>query len=82
LRTAIVVLLVALGGGVALVGDAATFTLAVGVVDASQTEEVECYWQIDTGQHSTIVAMHPKNMSCERMKELKGKRVRLQVVVE
>lgn len=65
-----------------LAAEAPTYTLAVGVVEATDQEQGECYWTIDTGAHATVLIFHPKNMSCARMRELKGKSIRLQAVVE
>lgn len=62
--------------------DGPTFTLAIGPVHAYENEAAECYFDIGYGSHATMVAFHPKNMSCERMRELIGKKIRLQAVVE
>lgn len=81
-RYVLATLLVLLITGAAVTADAPVYTIAIGPVHANPTEDEECYWNIGYGADATMVVVHPKNMACARLRELKGKTIRLQAVVE
>ena len=61
-------------------GQPATFTIARGMVTATQTESSECYYQI--GREAMIV-FQPGSTPCQIVQhELLGRYIRLQAVIE
>lgn len=47
------------------------FTLAIGTIDATDTERTECYFNIGTAR-AFVMVTHPENTACSRLRELVG----------
>ena len=59
-----------------------SYTLAMGIISPHEQESQECTFPIATGQEQVYVIVHPKSTACVRLRELAGKSIRLQAVIE
>ena len=75
-------LLLLIGLTASLHAEAPVYTLAVGPVNAAEHESADCSCTVGYGADALVLNFHPKNMLCARARELIGKSIRLQAVVE
>lgn len=69
-RSWLVVVIIAIVVAVAwLDGQERGYVLAIGTLEASESERGECYFAV--GRH-TMIAVHPQSTACVRLHELLG----------
>ena len=75
----VIVLIVAFLLGTFAGAQTRAYTLAIGMVSATDSESTECYFQFG---HASTLALHPKGEPCIQARELVGRTGRLVFMVD